>query len=441
MERNIMKQLAIWCKKTIHKPLLLTGIRQCGKTYICKEFGKRYFEDTAYFYFEGNNGLQSIFEFDLNPERIIKELEALILKRPIQPGKTLVIFDEIQACPKAITSLKYFCEQMPELHIICAGSLLGVSLQRDRISFPVGKVERLSMYPLSFQEFANACGEGQLLDMAENYLPDSPLPEAYTEPLKKLQKLYYIVGGMPEAVSSWIEQHDFAEVTSIQENILRDYRADFAKYAPKNDIQKLNLIWDSIPQQLAKENNKFIFSHVKSGKRSAELEDALGWLQSAGLIHKLELVSNPQLPLSFYANSTYFKVYMADIGLLRCCSSLEPETILNETPFYNNFKGTLTENYVLLELLQQGLSPYFWRSGNTAELDFLLANQQSVIPIEAKAEIRTTAKSYRQFCKKYTPSFGFKISMKNIAVNTVENTATYSLPLYLTCFFRKILNK
>ncbi len=439
MERNIMKKLAEWCKKTVHKPLLLTGIRQCGKTYICKEFGKRYFEDTAYFYFEGNSGLQSIFDFDLNPSRILKEMETLVLKRPIHPGKTLVIFDEIQACPKAITSLKYFCEQIPELHIVCAGSLLGVALQRDGISFPVGKVDRLSMYPLSFQEFAAACGEESLLAMAENYLPDKPLPEAYTEPLKKLLKLYYIVGGMPEAVFSWIEHHDFTEVTQIQENILQDYRADFAKYAPKKDLQKLNLIWDSIPQQLAKENNKFVFSHVKVGKRSAELEDALGWLQSAGLIHKLELVGTPQLPLSFYADSTYFKVYMADIGLLRCCSGLAPETILNEAPFYNNFKGALTENYVLLELLQQGLIPYFWRSGNTAELDFLLANQQSVVPVEAKSEIRTTAKSYRQFCKKYSPSLGFKISMKNIAVNSIENTPTYSLPLYLACYLKKMM--
>ena len=438
MERSIMTEMLAWSRKSKHKPLLITGVRQCGKTYICKEFGRRYFEDTAYFYFEGNHGLQSIFDYDLDPHRILSELGGLIYKKPIVPGKTLVIFDEIQACPRAVTSLKYFCELMPELHIICAGSLLGVSLQRDGISFPVGKVERLVMYPMSFAEFLLACGQEHLLSGADKYLPDKPLAEAYTEPLKKFLKYYYITGGMPEAVATWLETKNFDAVTQIQNNILHDYSADFAKYAPVNDVPKLQLIWQSVPQQLAKENNKFVFSHVKTGKRAADLEDALEWLHSAGLIHRLQLVSNPQLPLAFYAQSTYFKVYLSDVGLLRCQACLSPETILQENQLYNSFKGALTENYVLLELLKQNLEPYFWRSGNTAELDFLIANQETIIPIEAKAEIHTRAKSYQCFCKQYKPEIGFKISMKNIAVNDVVETVTYSLPLYLASFVKKI---
>ena len=265
MERSIMTEMLAWSRKSKHKPLLITGVRQCGKTYICKEFGRRYFEDTAYFYFEGNHGLQSIFDYDLDPHRILSELGGLIYKKPIVPGKTLVIFDEIQACPRAITSLKYFCELMPELHIICAGSLLGVSLQRDGISFPVGKVERLVMYPMSFAEFLLACGQEHLLSGADKYLPDKPLAEAYTEPLKKFLKYYYITGGMPEAVATWLETKNFDAVTQIQNNILHDYSADFAKYAPVNDVPKLQLIWQSVPQQLAKENNKFIYGAVKEG--------------------------------------------------------------------------------------------------------------------------------------------------------------------------------
>ncbi|MEE1181999.1 MAG: DUF4143 domain-containing protein, partial [Treponema sp.] len=244
--------------------------------------------------------------------------------------------------------------------------------------------------------------------------------------------------GMPEAVATWLETKNFDAVTQIQNNILHDYSADFAKYAPVNDVPKLQLIWQSVPQQLAKENNKFVFSHVKTGKRAADFEDALEWLHSAGLIHRLQLVSNPQLPLAFYAQSTYFKVYLSDVGLLRCQASLSPETILQENQLYNSFKGALTENYVLLELLKQNLEPYFWRSGNTAELDFLIANQETIIPIEAKAEIHTRAKSYQCFCKQYKPEIGFKISMKNIAVNDVVETVTYSLPLYLASFVKKI---
>lgn len=431
MERDIMKKLIEWKEDADRKPLLLTGVRQCGKTYVCKKFGETYFEDVAYFYFEGNKGLISVFDYDFDVERILDELGNIIRGKAIIPGKTLVIFDEIQACPNAITSLKYFCENKRELHIVCAGSLLGVSIKRENVSFPVGKVDRLQMYPLSFAEFLRADGGSTIYEGVQRYALDGELPELYTGYLEKALKYYYIVGGMPEVVAKWVETHNFEKVDKLQDNILLDYSSDFAKHAPKTDIPKLGWIWESIPKQLAKDNNKFVFSHVKAGKRSHELEDALEWLIDAGLVHKLELVSNPELPLSFYADAMFFKIYMSDVGLLRKKSGVSYKIILEDSELYKNFKGAFTENFVLTELVKQGMHPYFWKSQNTAELDFLLEYEDNIIPIEVKAEIRTRAKSYLQYCKKYNPKIGFKFSMKNVGSNMVEETKTYSVPLYL----------
>ncbi|MBO5259335.1 MAG: ATP-binding protein [Agathobacter sp.] len=440
MERDIMKQLVNWKESADRKPLLLTGVRQCGKTYVCKQFGEQYFEDVAYFYFEGNKGLASIFEYDFDVERIIDELGSIIRGKEIIPGKTLVIFDEIQSCPNAITSLKYFCENKPELHIVCAGSLLGVSIKRDNISFPVGKVDRLQMYPLSFAEFLRADGGEAIYEGVQKYGIDRELPELYTGKLEKALKYYYIVGGMPEVVSKWVETHSFEKVEKLQENILQDYSSDFAKHAPKTDIPKLGWIWESIPKQLAKDNNKFVFSHVKEGKRSSELEDALEWLIDAGLVYKLELVSHPELPLSFCSDATFFKIYLSDVGLLRKKSGVSYRTILEDSDLYKNFKGAFTENFVLTELVKQKIHPYFWRSGNTAELDFLFEYEDKIIPVEAKAEIHTRAKSYSQYCKKYSPQIGFKFSMKNVGNHMVESTTTYSVPLYLIWLVKKYID-
>ena len=436
-----MQKLLIWKNKEDRKPLLLTGVRQCGKTYVCKEFGKKYFTDCAYFNFEGNNGLASIFEYDFNVDRIIDELGNIIRGKKICPGETLVIFDEIQECPRAITALKYFCENMPQLHVVCAGSLLGVYIKRDNISFPVGKVDRLRMYPMSFSEFLKAGGNNSILEGTKKYDVEKELPLLYTGKLEKELKYYYIVGGMPEAVAKWIKTHNFEEVEVIQENILQDYSNDFAKHAPISDIPKLGWIWDSIPKQLAKDNSKFVFSHVKEGKRSGELEDALAWLIDAGLVHKLELVSHPELPLSYCSDATYFKVYMSDVGLLRKKSGISYKTILEDSDLYKNFKGAFTENYVLTELLYQGIVPYFWRSGNTAELDFLFEFEDSIIPVEAKAQIHTRAKSFTQFCKKYKAKIGFKFSMKNVGENRVEGVKVYSVPLYMIWRLEDYLKK
>lgn len=441
MERDVMEQLVEWKNSADRKPLLLTGVRQCGKTYVCKEFGEQHFEDVAYFYFEGNKGLASIFEYDFDVKRIVDELGSIVRGKEIVPGKTLVIFDEIQACPNAITSLKYFCENMRELHIVCAGSLLGVALKRDNISFPVGKVDRLQMYPLTFSEFLRADGGQTFFEGLQKYPVGRELSELYTNKLEKALKYYYIVGGMPEVVAKWVETHNFEKVEKLQDNILQDYSNDFAKHAPKTDIPKLGWIWDSIPKQLAKDNNKFVFSHVKEGKRSSELEDALEWLVDAGLVHKLELVSNPELPLAFCSDAMFFKVYMSDVGLLRRKSGVSHRTILEDSELYKNFKGAFTENFVLTEFIKQGIHPYFWRSGNTAELDFLFEYEDEIIPVEAKAEIHTRAKSYRQYCKKYNPRVGFKFSMKNVGEHDVEGTKTYSVPLYLIWRVKKFLKR
>ncbi|MCR5768586.1 MAG: ATP-binding protein [Lachnospiraceae bacterium] len=430
MYREIINDLKQWKNKKRRKPLLLTGVRQCGKTYIVEEFAKEYFENCICLNFEETGTLSAIFNYDFDVKRIITEIERYS-KTKIIPGKTLVFFDEIQECPRAITALKYFCEDLNELHLICAGSLLGVSIKKENISFPVGKVNRLRLYPMSFKEFVIANGRNDLIEVFESWPVDRPVPELYSVPMKQLLKDYYIVGGMPEAVKTWVETHDAGEVEEVQNEILDDYADDFSKHAPVSEIPKIRWIWDSIPVQLAKENNKFVFSHVKEGKRSAELENALEWLSDAGLIRKLELVEKPETPLSGFADKTYFKVYLSDIGLLRAKSRVSPEIILEEAPLYVRYKGAFTENFVLNELISLNKEPYFWRSGNSAEIDFIYEESGDIIPVEVKAADNTQAKSYKQFCDKYASNKGIKLSQKNIAQNPYGKTDTYSIPLYL----------
>lgn len=430
MYREITQELIRWKDKRRRKPLILTGVRQCGKTYIINEFGNSHFKNMAHLNFEESENAGAIFEYDFNVDRIITEI-GYLTGETIVPGETLLFLDEIQICPKAITALKYFCENKRELHVICAGSLLGVAIKRDQMSFPVGKVNRLQLYPMSFKEFVIACGRTDLVEILSKWPTDRAVPDLYAAPMKKLLKEYYIIGGMPEAVQTWLDTHDYNEVTDVHMEILLDYAVDFSKYAPANEVPKIRWIWDSIPVQLAKENNKFVFSHVKAGKRSAQLEDALQWLKDAGLITQLFLVEKPELPLSGFADKTYFKVYMSDIGLLRTKAGMSPETVFGETGMYIRFKGGFSENYVLNELCSIGENPYFWRSGNTAEIDFIYEDQSYMIPVEVKSADNTQAKSYKQFCKRYEPVFGFKLSEKNIAENMCESTRTFSIPLYM----------
>ncbi|MBR5348504.1 MAG: ATP-binding protein [Lachnospiraceae bacterium] len=430
MYRDILKDLIHWKTKANRKPLLLTGVRQCGKTYIVEKFARENFRSFVYVNFESSDQIPGIFEYDFDVDRILKELE-FHYNTKIIPGETLVFFDEIQVCPRAITSLKYFCENRKELHLICAGSLLGVAVKRDRVSFPVGKVNRLRLYPMSFKEFVLANEREDLIEVFKDWPTDRAIPDLYATPMKKLLKEYFIVGGMPEAVKTWIRTHDINEVEEIQKEILSDYADDFSKHAPAGDVPKIRWIWDSVPVQLAKENNKFVFSHVKEGKRSVELEDALQWLADSGLISRSELVEKPELPLPGFADKTAFKVYMSDIGLLRMRSGVSAKTILEESEQYKRFKGAFAENYVLNELLTLGKEPYYWRSGNTAEVDFIFEDMEQIIPVEVKAADNTQAKSFRSYCKKYEPKVGFKISQKNIAENVCEKTRMISLPLYL----------
>lgn len=428
MERIIEQDLKAWKLNRRRKPLLLLGVRQCGKTYVLKSFGRKEFASCCYINFESSSKYHEIFEYDFDVNRILKEIEFLENTKII-PGETLLIFDEIQECPKAITALKYFQENMPELHLACAGSLLGVELKEKNISFPVGKVNRMTMYPLSFKEFLSAMGEGKYIDLFSSWPIDREIPELYTTPLTKLLRQYYTIGGMPEAVQDFIDHHDYDEVKKIQDDILSDYADDFSKHVPLSDLEKVRLIWDSVPVQLSKENNKFVFSHVKEGKRAHELESSLQWLRNAGLIEMLELVSNPSSPLSAYADKTYFKVYLSDVGLLNRRLGLSYRQILEDD--ISSFKGAISENFVLNELIKQGKSPYFWRSGNTAELDFLFEEDSCLYPVEVKASDNTQAKSYRQFLKKYPVKTGYKFSLKNIAINKIEEKKTISLPLYL----------
>ena len=431
MKRTVMNDLIKWKNKEKRKPLMLLGVRQCGKTFIVRQFGREQFDNVAYFNFERNAALNSIFDYDFDVRRIIDELGTVVSDNKIIPGKTLLIFDEIQASSKAITSLKYFCEDMPELHVVAAGSLLGVSLKREGTSFPVGKVDRITMYPLSFKEFVIANGYGNLISGLESMDKLREIPAIYSEPLRKHLMNYYIVGGMPEAVDTWINTHSYEEVESVQARIIDDYENDFAKHAPVSEIAKIRQIWHSIPEQLAKENNKFVFSHVKAGARSRELEDALEWLIDAGLVYKQRLVAKPELPLSYMADDTSFKIFMCDVGLLRYLSNVYYRTILEGDGRYSRFKGALTENYVLTELVKHGLPYYYWRSNYQSEVDFLTEFKGYMIPVEVKSADNTHAKSLNSFISKYKPRYSFRISLRNVGDNQVEDTTVYSIPLYL----------
>ncbi len=431
MDRTTLETLIKWKNKKNRKPLLVTGVRQCGKTYLIKQFGENEFSDIAYFNFDGNEGLKSIFEYDFDTDRIISELESVVYKKNIEYGKTLVFFDEIQDCPRAIQSLKYFCENVPKLHIIAAGSLLGVALRQEGISFPVGKVDRLEMYPMSFEEFVVADGGAGYIDGIRKLEFTREISELYSVPLQKYLKNYYIVGGMPEAVQTWIDTHDYKEVEEVQDRILKDYADDFSKHSTSDTAMKIKLIWDAIPSQIAKDNNKFIFSHVKKGARAKDLEDALEWLVSAGIAGKLTMVKTPELPLSGMADNAYFKVYLSDVGLLRRKSNINYRTILEGDESFINFKGALTENYVYTELKCLAIDSWFWRSNAEAELDFITDYEGVLLPIEVKSADNTKAKSLHLFCNRYKPKMAVKTSLKNVGDNMDKDTHVWSLPLYI----------
>ena len=433
IKRNLMDKLEEWKESNNRKPLIIKGVRQCGKTYLLTEFGRLNYDDTAYFNFEGNDSLQARFDGDLDVNRIITEL-GVIRKKIIEPEKTLIIFDEIQFCNRALTSLKYFCENAPEYHIVCAGSLLGIALSKP-LSFPVGKVDFLTLRPMCFQEFLLANGEDMLCDYLKNILAKDTISDLFSEKLENYLRIYYITGGMPEAVDVWLETKDVAKLDIVHQKILDSYELDFAKHAPKNDFPKLSAIWRSIPEQLAKENSKFIFSHVKKGLRAKDLEDALEWLISAGLIFKVAKIEKPFMPLSAYSDQTFFKLYMSDIGLLWRTSRLPAEAILEKSDIFKEFKGALTENYVLCELVNlYSDAPFYWKSGNTAEVDFIIQNGVDIIPVEVKSERSERARSLAEYNKKYNPRISIITSM-----NPMIKAERRRVPLYMLWLLKHFL--
>ena len=426
MKRILMQKLISWKNDKYRKPLILKGVRQCGKTYLLKEFARTEYQDLAYFNFEGNPALADFFEQDLDPNRIIVEL-GILLGKKINPATSLTIFDEVQFCPKALTFLKYLQEQAPQYHLACAGSLLGIALSNPS-SFPVGKVDILTLRPLNFHEYLLAHQEDDLVDYLKNYRFEQPLAKVFTEKLTALVRTYFVTGGMPEVVSRWVETKNLELIEKLQDAIINAYELDFAKYAPLKDYPKLSLIWQSIPVQLAKDNSKFIYGHAKPGARAKDLEDAMNWLIGAGIAYKICKIEKPALPLSAYADPGYFKLYLSDTGLLRRMSKLPASAIFEQTPSYVEFKGALTENFVLTELISTSdETPYYWRSGNTAEVDFVIQQNEKIVPVEVKSATNVRARSLAEYQKKYKPELAIKVSLRPL--HKEENLL--HLPLYL----------
>ena len=424
MKRIAYEGLLKWKSKQNRKPLLIKGARQVGKTWLMKEFGKNEYESVAYINFEKATQLANLFEADFDIPRILRSVQLITGIIP-KPGETLIIFDEIQSVKRGLLSLKYFYEDAPEYHIIAAGSLLGLSIHKDD-SFPVGKVDFLELYPLSYEEFIVALGKNSLLDALHRR--DWELTKAFKSNYIELLKQYYYIGGMPEVVKSFIQNNDYNEVREIQNSILESYNNDFSKHSPIEIVPRIKMIWNSIPSQLAKENRKFIYGAVKSGGRAKEFEVAIMWLEDAGLIHKISRVSNASLPLDGFVDIGAFKLFMVDIGLLGAKSGLDAKTIIEGNTIFGQYKGALTEQYVLQQLkCSTGIETYYWSAEQgIAEIDFLIQTGGKVIPIEVKAEENLKAKSLKSFRDKFHPELSIRTSMSDFRK---EETLT-NLPLY-----------
>ena len=434
MRRLLINQLILWKKSEQRKPLMLKGVRQVGKTWLLKEFGEKYYENTAYFNFDEQGELKQYFETTKDVSRILQNL-ALINGAPIHPGRTLVIFDEIQECPAALNTLKYFRENAPEYHIACAGSLLGVRVSR-RESFPVGKIEFLPVYPMTFTEFLWALGEEKLVQYIDNIDSLDPVPDIFFNQLHEKLKMYFITGGMPESVRAWAEDKDVARVQKVLRDILDAYELDFSKHAEIKDIAKLGLIWSSIPSQLSRENKKFMYRAVKEGVRAREYEDALTWLCNAGLGHKIYRNTKPSLPVSAYDDLGAFKLYAADVGLLRRLALLDPVSFGEGNRLFLEFKGALSENYILQSLVTQyeGL-PRYWSSGATAEVDFTIQRGNDIIPIEVKSDENTRGKSFSLYNQKYAPLIRVRFSLRNLK----KDNNLINVPMFLADHLDKFI--
>ncbi len=431
VNRTAINELYRWKERKRRKPLIIRGARQVGKTWLMQEFGRVAFSHTVYINFENNQAMKSLFSGDFEIKRLITGLE-LYSGHKIDPDNTLMLFDEIKEEPKALTSLKYFYENAPEYKIICAGSLLGVALHPGT-SFPVGKVEFLDLFPLSFNEFLSAVGYEKYNKLLED--GDFDLASDFRNKFIEQLKYYYYVGGMPEAVSSFATERDFEEVREIQSQILSAYEQDFSKHAPPDLVPRIRMLWESIPGQLSKENKKFIYGLVKEGARAREYEMALLWLNDCGLAHKVQRVNSPKLPLKAYEDLKAFKIFILDVGLLSCMAGLKRRTLIEGNRLFTEFKGALTEQFVLQQLKTfKGLGINYWTNDRgTAEIDFLVDNGEDIFPVEVKAEQNLKAKSLKAYRERFAPPLSLRISLADYKAEE----GLVNVPLYgVNGFFR-----
>jgi len=433
IQRHISGRLVNWKDKPSRKPLILQGVRQVGKTWLLKHFGSAYFEDTAYFNFEKQKELVQFFSATRDPDRIIDNL-ALVHGKAILPQKTLIIFDEIQECNDALNSLKYFCEERPDYAIACAGSLLGVAMSRGS-SFPVGKVDFLQLHPVTFSEFL-ASAAPELYSYLEQLDKVEPIPDIFFNPLCEQLKKYFISGGMPEAVVKLLDESDIAGTQDVLQSIINAYLLDFSKHVENKDIPRINFIWNSLPSQLAKENKKFIYQAIRPGARAREYEEALLWLINAGLAIRVNCSTRPFIPLAAYDDLTAFKIYLPDVGVLRRLSLLDPVAITEGNRLFTEFKGSLTENFVLSGLLSQfEVVPRYWRSDNTAEVDFLIQHENNIIPVEVKSNENIRSKSLAFYRKEYHPRLSIRFSLRNLKLDN----GLVNIPLFMVDYTGKLI--
>ena len=432
-----MSKLLAWKNSPYRKPLILKGVRQVGKTWILKEFGKLYYKNIAYFNFDENREYKQFFEATKNVERILQNL-MLASGQKIEPENTLIIFDEVQDCPEVINSMKYFCENAPQYHVACAGSLLGITLAKPS-SFPVGKVNFMQINPMTFTEFLLANGDENLAKYIEQIDKIEPIPDAFFNPLYDKLKMYYVTGGMPESVLMWTKARDVNAMQETLFEIITAYERDFAKHPNVSEFPKISMIWHSIPSQLARENKKFLYKVVKNGARAREYEDALQWLVSAQLVYKIYRSTAPSLPIAAYDDVSAFKIYLADVGLLRRLAQLAPTAFLEGNRLFTEFKGALTENYVLQALLTQfEVTPRYWSQTNPPyEVDFLIQRENDIFPIEVKSEANINSRSLKKFKELFPNQTKLRIrfSLNNLKLDD----DVLNIPLFMADYTDKLI--
>ena len=432
MYRKIIEDLISWKNNKNRKPLILRGARQVGKTYIIKQFGEENYEGVAYFNFDHDKELYQLFENTKDPHRIIEQL-SFIYGKAIVPEKTLLVFDEIQECPNALNSLKYFEEEASEYHVVSAGSLLGIRLSHT--SFPVGKVDFLDMFPMTFTEFLKADDCQNLVDYMESITSFEQIPEVFFNRLSEKLKMYFIIGGMPEVVNSWVQNKDLEEVNKIQKNILIAYESDFSKHTTNIEANRISIIWNSIPSQISKENKKFLYQVAKDGARAREYEGAVNWLRDANVVNKIYNVSKPGIPLISYNDLSAFKLFLNDVGLLRRMTDLDGKIIVEGNKLFEEFKGALTENYVSQVLTSIGVNPYYY-SFDRYEIDFIIQYKNKIIPIEVKSSENIKNNSLKVYNENNKPDLRIRFSMRNLT----KDDNLINIPLFMIEYLEKFID-